>query len=198
MSAASPARCVWLAAVAVMSAVVVGLTGCATAPAPAQPTSGADATYGSLPSYLPKSSMTPDRALVGSIAHPALTVEGDTVIAQLGEGASVSATVVGPVVPGEGLPNQPAATTTTFTVTFAGATRTVALSLDQFRITDHLGATYALMPVPGQPPVPSEIGPGQTVSFEVRTVMVTGEGLLQWAPDLSRPVASWDFVAEID
>jgi hypothetical protein len=36
------------------------------------------------------------------------------------------------------------------------------------------------------------------VNVELRAVMVTGEGVLQWAPDQEHPVANWDFVVEND
>jgi hypothetical protein len=36
------------------------------------------------------------------------------------------------------------------------------------------------------------------VTFELRAVMPTGEGLMRWAPDAQQIVASWDFVVEND
>jgi hypothetical protein len=157
-----------------------------------------DAAYGTLPSYLPGSSVTPDSVLTGTAAHPALTVEGDAVDVVLGHGGTVRATVTGPVVPGEGLPFRAAATTATFQLTFEAADRSIPLALEQFHAVDHLGGIYQLAPVPGQPGPPATIEAGQTVSFELRAVMVTGEGILQWAPDQQHPVASWDFVVEND
>jgi hypothetical protein len=151
-----------------------------------------------MPSYLPKSSLTPDSVLTGTAARPALTVEGDAVDVRLAHGARLRATVTGPVVPGEGLPFQAEATTATFQVTFEAASTSVALALEQFHAVDHLGAVYALSPIPGQPGPPETVEPGRTVSFELRAVMVTGEGILQWAPDQQHPVATWDFVVEND
>jgi hypothetical protein len=37
---------------------------------------------------------------------------------------------------------------------------------------------------------------GQRATFEVRTVLATGEGVMQWAP--GRLIAVWDFVVEND
>ncbi|MDP9028348.1 MAG: hypothetical protein M3N46_12520, partial [Actinomycetota bacterium] len=166
-------------------------------PQPAAASDGA-AAYGTLPSYLPKSSITPDSVLSGSAERPALTVEGDAVDVRLAHGATVRATVTGPVVPGEGLPYRAEATTATFQVTLEAASTSIPLGLEQFHAVDHFGAISQLTPIPGQPGPPATIEPGQTVSFEVRAVIVTGEGILQWAPDQRHPVATWDFVVEND
>jgi hypothetical protein len=109
-----------------------------------------------------------------------------------------SATVQGPVVPGEGLPYQPDATAATFFITLSDATVAVPLSIDEFHTVDHLGNIYTLQTVPGQPAMPAEVAPGQTVTFELRARMMTGEGVMQWAPDAAHPVATWDFVVEND
>ena len=175
---------------------VLGLCGCA-GPAEHPQASTTEPAYGTLPSYLPKSSVTADRALNGSVAHPALTVEGDAVDVKL-PGVTVRATVTGPVVPGEGLPYRQGSTTATLMVTLTGASSSIPLSLAQFRTVDHLGNVYTLQAVPGQAAIPTSVEPGHTVSFELRAFMVTGEGILQWAPDGTHPVATWDFVVEND
>ena len=36
------------------------------------------------------------------------------------------------------------------------------------------------------------------LSFELRAVEATGEGLMRWAPDGNNIVGNWDFVVEND
>lgn len=187
-----------LAGAAAVAVCALALTGCTSTGGHPQAAGSSDAAYGTLPSYLPKSSITPDSVLTGTASRPALTVEGDAVDVVLAHQDRVRATVTGPVVPGEGLPFQPEATTATFQVTFEAASTSIPLALEQFHAVDHLGAIYQLAPIPGQPGPPATVEPGQTVSFELRAMMVTGEGILQWAPDQQHPVATWDFVVEND
>ncbi len=40
--------------------------------------------------------------------------------------------------------------------------------------------------------------PGQRTTFEVRTVMKVGEGVLRWAPGGGKTLAEWDFEVEND
>ena len=183
---------------AAAGSAVIGLSGCAAQAGHPAAAPASEPAYGGLPSYLPTSSLASDGVLSGSAARPALTVEGDAVKIALGHGGTVRATVSGPVVPGEGLPYQSNATTATFTVTLDDASAEVPLTLGQFHTMDHLGGISQLAPVPGEAGPPSAVEPGQTVTFELRAVMVTGEGILQWAPDGSHPVATWDFVVEND
>ena len=178
---------------AVAAGVAITLTGCGSGSA-SQP--AANETYGGLPSYLPSSAIRPDSVLTGTAAKPALTTEGDSVRVQLAA-ASVLATVSGPVLPGEGLPYQAPTTTCTWTVTLSGARGRVPFDVAAFTTVDHLGVTYRPALVPGQAPPPSTIGPGQKVTFELRAVMPTGEGLLRWAPQ-RKIVAAWDFEVETD
>jgi hypothetical protein len=152
---------------------------------------------GALPSFLPTSSVHPDSILTGTVARPALTSEGDGIWAQLPHG-SVLMTVSGPVVPGEGLPYQAAATTATWTVTMSHASGRVPISPNAFSSIDSLGKTYHPGFVPGQPRPPALLRPGQSTSFELRTVMPVGEGAMRWAPAANELLATWDFVVEND
>ena len=113
-------------------------------------------------------------------------------------GGSLMAQVSGPAVPGEGLPEQTPATTCTFTVTLSHASTRLPLSAGQFNTLDHLGAIYHLSAVPDEPAPPASISPGQTLTFQLRTVMPVGEGLMRFAPDGTHILASWDFVVEND
>ncbi|MGN8049186.1 hypothetical protein ACTJKO_05810 [Curtobacterium sp. 22159] len=188
----------WSAAAAGAVVLVTALAGCTAAghASGEQPT-GAN-TYGGLPSYLATIPSTTDELLDGTVAHPALTSEGDTVRVHLAGGTTVLATVTGPVVPGEGLPHQGETTTCTWTVELRKATGTVPVSLDDMTTTDQLGNVYRLRPVAGHAAPPSSIGPGQRATFELRTVMKVGEGILRWAPDGEHPAAVWDFEVEND
>jgi hypothetical protein len=154
-------------------------------------------SYGTMPSYLPASSLRPDRVLVGSAARPALSTEGDAIRADLPH-RSVLVTVSGPEVPGEGLPYQAAADTATWAVTMSDASGSVPISTKAFSAIDSFGAIYHPTFVPGQRRPPAEIRPGQTVHFELRVVMRVGEGMMRWAPVGNDLLATWDFVVEND
>jgi hypothetical protein len=155
------------------------------------------AGYGTLPGFLPTSSLRPDSTLTGTVARPALTSEGDAVRARLPHG-SVRITVSGPVVPGEGLPYQATADTATWTVTMSHASGTVPVTPRAFSTVDLLGKTYHPALVPGQPRPPATVRPGHRVDFELRVVMPVGEGMMRWAPVRRGLLATWDFVVEND
>ena len=57
-----------------------------------------------------------------------------------------------------------------------------------------------LQDVPGarSGPLPATLHTGQSLSFKVRAVMPTGEGLMRWAPDGNHIVAKWDYQVEND
>jgi hypothetical protein len=183
----------------VFAAILTGaLAGCSAGTTAHTSTAAkTDSKYGTLPGYLPKPTFEPDGVLTGTIGHPALTTEGDAV--RFGSGAAAAlVTVTGPEVPGEGLPFQTGATTCTWTVTIRSGSEPVAIDPTDFSSSDHLGAIYAPQFVAGQPIPPKTVAPHSTVTFELRAVMVVGEGLMRWAPDGRHPVASWDFEVEND
>ncbi|MCU1529414.1 MAG: hypothetical protein JWP75_3177 [Frondihabitans sp.] len=182
----------WASLAVVALAVPLALSGCTSA----QPT--VVDTYGGLPSYLPKAPVGTDDVLTGSVKRPALTSEGDSVKVELPGGGTVLATVTGPVVPGEGLPYQANYTTCTWTVKLSDATRNVLIRLSDLTTLDQLGAVYHPTTVPGQAAPPAVLHPGQSTTFELRTGMKVGEGLLRWAPGGSKIVAEWDFEVEND
>jgi outer membrane lipoprotein SlyB len=191
--------------VAVALAVGLALAGCTAGAAPraAATKSGSSAQahtddkYGSLPSFLPKDSTKPDSTLIGSAGNPAITSQGDSVKVKFGSG-SVLMSVAGPVVPGEGLPYQASATTCTWTVTITATGAAIPIATKDFTSIDHLGAIYRPTFVAGQKTPPAILAPGQTTTFELRSVMEVGEGLMRWAPDGKHIVASWDFEVEND
>ncbi len=151
------------------------------------------------PSFLPKKTLDPDvdAALIGTEARPALQVEGLAVEAQT-KAFHVDVTVSGPVVPGEGLPEQPAATTCTWTVTMKNASANVPVAVADFHSVDHLGSVFLMGLVPGEHPPPSVLHPGQTLTFKLRSYELVGEGVMQWAPDHKHVVAYWDYTVEND
>ena len=169
------------------------LSGCA--PAPARPS--VSDTYGSLPSWIPTDTSRPNSVLVADVAHPAVTSEGDEVEVHLAHG-SVRMTIVGPVVPGQGLPVQPVDTTCTWTVTVSHATAPVRLRAADFTALDHSGTAYRVAAVPGRAAVPAVLDPGRTATFPLRAAMPTGEGMLRWSAGTGDVLASWDFVVETD
>jgi hypothetical protein len=186
-----------VAALVIAATVVVGLlVGCSA-------TSGtlaahrATPSYGTLPDYLKSQSLTADRVLEGSAAHPALTTEGDQI--RIGRGKSAAlVTVTGPEVPGEGLPYQATATTCTWTITITSGSAPVPIDIADFSTIDHLGAVYRPAPVAGQPAPPATLAAHATTTFELRGVMLVGEGLMRWAPDGHHIVGEWDFEVEND
>jgi hypothetical protein len=151
------------------------------------------------PSFLPKKTLNPhvDAALVGTMAKPALQIEGLPVKVETNS-FHVKVIVSGPVVPGEGLPNQPAATTCTWTVTMKDASADVPVSIADFHSVDHLGSVFLMGLVPGEHAPPSVLHPGQTLTFQLRAYELVGEGMMQWAPDHQHVVAYWDYTVEND
>jgi hypothetical protein len=156
-------------------------------------------TASSYPSFLPKKTLAPsvDQALTGTVAKPALQVEGlpvDVVTSAF----HVRVTVSGPIVPGEGLPYQAGATTCTWTVTMKDANADVLVSIADFHSVDHLGSVFVTGLVPGEHPPPRFLHPGQTLTFQLRAYELVGEGMMQWAPDHKHIVADWDYTVEND
>jgi hypothetical protein len=128
---------------------------------------------------------------------PALQVEGLPVEAKT-SAFHVRITVSGPVVPGEGLPDQQDATTCTWTVKMSGATADVPVSINDFHSVDHLGSVFLMGLVSGEQPPPAILRPGQTITFRLRAYELVGEGMMQWAPDHKNVVANWDYTVEND
>ena len=183
-----------IAAVAAAVVAVIAAGGChSPAPAPVP-----DQTYGGWPTFLPSPTRAANQTLTGSQASPALISQGGTVLAELPGGGTVLVTITGPEVPGQGLPEPPPTTTCTWTVVFSGGTVDVGLDLSEFAAQDSNGAVYRPQYIPDRPTPPATLPAGQSTSFELRTVMPTGEGAIQWAPDGKTPVATWDFIVEND
>jgi hypothetical protein len=138
-----------------------------------------------------------DQTVLGTVANPGLTVDGGYVQVNTPT-FSALAVVNGPVVPGEDLPVIQRFTTCTWTISLSHVKGTVPISVADFDSIDHLQTVYTLALVPGQPPLPTTLHTGQSLSFKVRAVMPTGEGLMRWAPDGNNIVAKWDYQVEND
>ena len=153
----------------------------------------------SYPAFLPKKALDPqvDATLVGTMSRPALQVEGLAVRVETSR-FDVLVMVSGPIVPGEGLPDQPAATTCTWTVTMKDATGNVPVSIGDFHSVDHLGSVFVMALAPGEHSLPPVLHAGQTLGFKLRGYELVGEGMMQWAPDHRHVVADWDYTVEND
>jgi hypothetical protein len=151
------------------------------------------------PSFLPKKTLDPtvDATLIGTEAKPALQVEGLAIEART-KAFRVDVTVSGPIVPGEGLPDQPAATTCTWTVTMQHASADVPVSIGDFHSVDHLGSVFLMGLVPGEHAPPPILHPGQSLTFRLRSYELVGEGMMQWAPDHTHVIGYWDYTVEND
>ena len=175
------------------------LTGCGGGGTPSGPSALPGQKTAQYPSFLPKKTLDPtiDATLIGTEAKPALQTEGLAIEAET-RAFHVDVTVSGPIVPGEGLPDQPAATTCTWTVTMKDASADVPVSIADFHSVDHLGSVFIMGLVPGERPPPSVLHPGQTLSFKLRSYELVGEGMMQWAPDHAHVVGDWDYTVEND
>ena len=181
----------WGVVVVLASALGWGIHGLVVKPSPITATNPQ--------SWLPKQQLDHpvDQTIDGSLAHPGLSVEGDFIQVKTPT-FSALAVVDGPVVPGEGLPVIQGYTTSTFTIALSRVHGTVPINLADFDAIDARQTVYKMLLVPGQHPLPPTLHTGQDLSFKVRAVMPTGEGLMRWAPDGNNIVAKWDFQVEND
>lgn len=188
------------AVVALMIAVAaVVFAGCGGGSGAQYPSALPGKSAGHYPSFLPKKTLDPvvDAPLVGTEIKPALQVEGLPIDVRT-KAFHVNVTVSGPIVPGEGLPEQQDATTCTWTVTMKDATADVPVKIADFHSVDHLGSVFLMGLVPGEHPPPSVLHKGQTLTFKLRSYELTGEGMMQWAPDHKHVVGYWDYTVEND
>jgi hypothetical protein len=187
----------WLGCVVLVGALV--LAGCGGGGGSRYPSALPGKTTVHYPSFLPKKTLDPtvDATLIGTEAKPALQVEGLAIEART-RAFHVDVTVSGPIVPGEGLPDQPAATTCTWTVTMRRASADVPVSIADFHSVDHLGSVFLMGLVPGEHAPPPVLHPGQTLTFQLRSYELVGEGMMQWAPDHRHVIGYWDYTVEND
>jgi hypothetical protein len=187
----------------VLSVVVLSgafvLASCGGGTAPHYPSALPGKKSATYPSFLPKKTLDPtiDATLIGTAAKPALQTEGLAIEAKT-KAFHVNVTVSGPIVPGEGLPDQPAATTCTWTVTMKDASADVPVSIADFHSVDHVGSVFLMGLVPGEHPPPPVLHPGKTLTFQLRSYELVGEGMMQWAPDHKHVLGYWDYTVEND
>jgi hypothetical protein len=162
-------------------------------------TASRQVNYANPASWLPKQQLDHpiDQTIVGTVAHPAITVEGDYVKVRTPT-FSALALVTGPVVPGEGLPKQTAFTTCTWTISLSHVVGRVPIAVADFDSIDHSQTVFKPYLLPGEAAPPTALHTGQTLTFKLRGVMPVGEGLLRWAPDGNNIVAKWDYQVEND
>ena len=185
-----------VAAVTVGAVVIAGVITVIIATAGATPRPVA--TYGRLPSWLPRPAVHVGRLVTASRRHRWVAIEGDTVRVELGH-ASALATVVGPRVPHEGRFPVPAATSCSFTVTLSGSAGVVPVRAAAFTIVGEDGRLYhPRVRVTGAGGLPAQVRRGRTVVLTVSSVLPTGGGQLRWSPSGGRPISAWDFDVEID
>lgn len=156
------------------------------------------AKYGGLPSWLPKPKTHVNRLLTASAAHPVLSIQGVTVAVDL-SGGRVLATAAGPEVPEDGHFPVPQTSPCTFIVTLSSASGTVALDPARFTFVDDFGHVHhpRVTALHGGA-LPQSVPPGKTVSLKLYSVLPTGDGGLEWAPDGGRALVAWDYTVEID
>jgi hypothetical protein len=150
-------------------------------------------------SYIPKQQLDHpiDKTIVGTVSDPALTVTGLYVDVRT-KAFSARVVVAGPLVPGEGLPFQARWTTCTWTVSISHVEGRVPVAVADFDSIDNTGEVYEPYLVPAQPKLPGAVTTGHNLTFQIRAVMPTGEGLMRWAPDGRHIVAKWDYQVEND
>jgi len=168
------------------------------ASASAAPSASSSATYGTLPSWLPKATVPVGRVVQASATHPWICIEGDTVVVHLA-GHRVDATLVGPQVPKEGQFPLPRTTPCTFFLTLTNATGQIPITAAHLAIFDERGHRYTprIRSLTGAA-APSHVGPGQSVTVRLDTILPTGAGEVVWTTNGTAPLVSYEFVTEID
>ena len=139
-----------------------------------------------------------DRVMHASSAHPALAIQGDTVIVTLPHGRA-RATAVGPVVPAINPMAAPTTARGAFTVTITATSGTVPLGAGAFGIVDELGQIHhPSVRVVDRRALPATVRPGHKVTLTMSAVLPVGGGRLEWAPSSPKPAVAWDFDLETD
>jgi hypothetical protein len=194
-----------VAAFGAAAAAAFGI-GTAVGSATSSPTRQASsASYGGLPSWLPRAKDPVGRIVKASATHPLLQgIEGETVAVRLARG-SVEATAVGPAFPAavsqrdQADPEDPASAPCTFKVTFAAARGVVPIAAGAFSLLDEHGGVHPLIVTSaGGGPPPAAVRPGRTVTLTIKATLPEGEYDLRWAPDGPRVLVGWQASLELD
>ncbi len=173
--------------------------------------SSAITRYGPLPSWLPKSATRADKNPVSSpeVATPAKPVlseeQGFTVHAVIPSG-SVDITAVGPQFPAyvtnyaqNNLWPAGRLVPSTFYVTLTNVKGTVPLSARNFSVLTGTGQIVrAQLKYKGGGAPPAVVHAGQSVTFEVDTRTLEGQGSIRWAPLGEKVLVGWIYQLELD
>jgi hypothetical protein len=161
--------------------------------------SDANVKYGSIPTNLRDKQAPPsDQALSATAAHPALAIQGNSVVLHLAHGSAL-ATVVGPDVPDRIQGSADLHTPATWELTFAHVQGTVPISPRLFTILDEQGMLLSpRVTVVGGGPLPSVVPAGRPFTLQLSTVVSIGDGKLRYAPSGGPWLAEWDFDVETD
>jgi len=187
--------------VAIVATVVVLLTTGGSHP------STASLKYGKIPSWLPSPAPPSNQVVTATPAHPALAaVEGNTVNAQLGAGATAYVTAVGPSIPAwvssavqGGSWNDSSTAPSTFTFTFASPRGTIPLKASDFSILTGQGQiVHPAVTGPNGSRLPARVTPGRPLTLTLKVGLGEGDGALRWAPNGSKVLAAWFYQLELD
>jgi hypothetical protein len=161
--------------------------------------SDAGVKYGSIPADLRNKQAPPaNQVLSASAAHPAIAIQGNSVVLHLAHGSAL-ATAVGPDVPDRIQGSADLHTPATWDLTFADVHGTVPISARLFTVTDEQGAL--LLPrvsVVGGGSLPTTAPAGRPFTLRLSTVVSVGDGKLRYAPSGGPWLAEWDFDVETD
>ena len=161
--------------------------------------SGAAVRYGSIPAYLRNKQAAPaNQLLSATAAHPAIAIQGVSVVLHLAHGRAL-ATAVGPEVPDRIQGSADLHTPATWDLTFANVHGTVPISPSLFTITDEQG--MLLLPhlsIVGGRSLPKIVPAGRPFTLRLTTVVSVGDGKLRYAPGGGPWLAEWDFDVETD
>lgn len=151
-------------------------------------------SYGGLPNWLPSTSLSTNRVLEASVAHPQMAIEGDVVKFQI---ASAQSTVVlvGPTVPPFVAPPPPA-TTATFTVTFRQGSAPLTVRARDFALIDGNGDRFHPLAFVGGAST-LKVAAHVSESVRIREYMAVGSGSIRWAPG-GHPLVTWEYTVEND
>ncbi len=161
--------------------------------------SQAGVRYGTIPGYLRNKQTPPaNQVLSATVAHPAVAIQGNSVVLHLVHGSAL-ATVVGPDVPDRIQGSADVHTPAAWDLTFAQVHGSVPISPSLFTITDEQG--MVLLPhvtVVGGGRLPKIVPAGRPFTLRLTTVVSVGDGKLRYAPDGGAWLAEWDFDVETD
>jgi hypothetical protein len=161
--------------------------------------SGGGVRYGSIPAYLSNKQAAPaNQVLSATAAHPAIAIQGISVVLHLAHGSAL-ATAIGPDVPDRIQGSADLHTPATWDLTFANVHGMVPISPSLFTVTDEQG--MLLLPhlsIVGGGSLPKIVPAGRPFTLRLTTVVSVGDGKLRYAPGGGPWLAEWDFDVETD